>query len=94
MLSNFPASQDAAVAQNALAGVHTLQDSTGDRTTALGNLYVAAKISPQAVSPKSFQGKSYDRECMLHAARIMVAMHCGERPLYQGIRCCLGMYAS
>lgn len=50
--------QDAAIAQSALAGVHTLQDGTQDRQTALGNLYVAAKISPKAVSPKSFQGKS------------------------------------
>ena len=54
--------QDAAVAQSALAGVHTLQDGTGDRQTALGNIYVAAKISPKAVSPKSFQGKFSDRE--------------------------------
>ena len=43
--------QDAAVAQSALAGVHTLQDGTGDRQTALGNIYVAAKISPKAVKP-------------------------------------------
>ena len=48
---NFTYVQDAAVAQSALAGVHTLQEGTGDRTTALGNLYVAAKISPEAVSP-------------------------------------------
>lgn len=69
--------QDTTVAQSALAGVHTLQDGTGDRTTALGNLYVAAKISPQAVSPKSFQGESCDRERMLHPTQISMAKHAG-----------------
>ena len=83
--------QDATVAQNALAGVHTLQDGTGDRTTALGNLYVAAKISPQAVSPKSFQGKSFDNKSIPHAAYIPKAMYGWARPLSQCIDCCSGL---
>lgn len=69
------------MAQSALAGVHTLQDGTGDRATALGNIYVAAKISPKAVSPKSFQGKSCRKERLLHAARVQMAKHCWGYPL-------------
>ena len=85
--------QDAAVAQSALAGVHTLQDGTGDRQTALGNLYVAAKISPKAVSPKSFQGESCGQECTLHAARVQMAKHCWGYPLSWCIKCCPGLKA-
>ena len=45
-------------AEDALQGVWTLPTGTGSRQAALGNLYVAAKMSPLAVSPKkSFQGR-------------------------------------
>ena len=48
--------QNAAATESAMHNVFTLQQDTGDRQTELGNLYLAAKISPLAVSPKSFQG--------------------------------------
>ena len=48
--------QNAAATESAMHNVFTLQQGTGDRQTELGNLYLAAKISPLAVSPKSFQG--------------------------------------
>ncbi len=57
--------QNGEAAQSALARVHTLQEGTQDRQTALGNLYVAAKISPVAVSPKSFKGGSHGQRCLL-----------------------------
>ena len=51
-------------AEDALQGVWTLPTGTGSRQAALGNLYVAAKISPLAVSPKkSFQGGDHTNMC-------------------------------
>ena len=59
-------------AEDALQGVWTLPTGTGSRQTALGNLYVAAKISPLAVSPKnSFQGGDHTNSYPLRMCRVV-----------------------
>ena len=58
-------------AEDALQGVWTLPTGTGSRQAALGNLYVAAKISPLAVSPKkSFQGGGHTDPHPPHMRRV------------------------
>ena len=64
-------------AEDALQGVWTLPTGTGSRQAALGNLYVAAKISPLAVSPKkSFQGRDLIDLHPLHMWSVMRPLCC------------------
>ena len=62
-------------AEDVLQGVWTLPTGTGSRQAALGNLYVAAKMSPLAVSPKkSFQGGDHTDPHPCHVCRVVTLL--------------------